>query len=449
MSDSFFVSEKRSREEDEAHDIFEDEESLDSLSESDEESKETPAEKRLRLAKEYIENMRADIADDEIDAAEIDKELIASRMLNAQMEEGGRIFKFIASNFEFSDENVENISIKKFRGHRLAVTAVCISENEKFLFTASKDSNIIKWDLETGKKLHTFGSCIPPKSKKGKGKESLPNPDGHFDHILALAVSSDGKYLASAGKDKQIHIWDAKENKHLKCFKQHRKAVTGLAFRKGHNQLYSSSLDRTIKIWNIDELSYVETLFGHQDGVVSIDSLSRENCVTVGLRDRTVRLFKIIEESQLVFRASIPHGGSLDVVKMLDENCFASGSDNGTLCLWNINKKKPTFSLVGAHSQGIISLATVKFSDLLVSGSSDGSIKFWKLISDQGIVKKAELIGSLSVDGYLNSLSLSSSGKFLGVSIGQEPRLGRWGINKNVQNSCLLIDLTFIIVSKE
>ena len=41
---------------------------------------------------------------------------------------------------------------------------------------------------------------------------------------------------------------------------QHRDAITGLCFRKGHNQLYSASYDRTVKVWNVDEQSYVETL---------------------------------------------------------------------------------------------------------------------------------------------------------------------------------------------
>lgn len=77
--------------------------------------------------------------------------------------------------------------------------------------------------------------------------------------------------------------------------------------------------------------------------------------MTSGSRDRTARLWKILEESQLVFRGggglkitedlivmddlrkgdkrtqgdNGQSGGSMDVVAMLDEDNFVTGSDTG------------------------------------------------------------------------------------------------------------------------
>lgn len=70
-------------------------------------------------------------------------------------------------------------------------------------------------DAFTMKKLHTF-----PGARKGV-KEFA----GHTDHILCLALSSDGQYLASGGKDKAIHIWSVTEDKHIVAFKQHKDSV--------------------------------------------------------------------------------------------------------------------------------------------------------------------------------------------------------------------------------
>ena len=49
------------------------------------------------------------------------------------------------------------------------------------------------------------------KSKKGKEKAHFgADVQGHTDEIYALAVSDDGKYLVSGGKDRRVVVWDAK-----------------------------------------------------------------------------------------------------------------------------------------------------------------------------------------------------------------------------------------------
>jgi len=57
---------------------------------------ETPAEKRLRLARMYLEGVKTSLAEGEYDAAEIDKELISARLKQDVMKQSGKIHLFIA-----------------------------------------------------------------------------------------------------------------------------------------------------------------------------------------------------------------------------------------------------------------------------------------------------------------------------------------------------------------
>lgn len=252
------------------------------------------------------------------------------------------------------------------------------------MFTSGKEGSIIKWDLHSGARLATFPK-LRPKGGKGKGKENatIAETPGHSDEVLTLALSDDGRYLASAGKDRRVCVWDAEKGEWVRGFGGHRDTISvrsllhpifaaisrlvifidqAIAFRKGTQQLYTASYDRTINLYDLSVMGYVQTLFGHQDCILDLDALRAETAVSVGGRDKTVRFWKIVDETQLVFRGGgrsavrelLEGGGladvddegrsdgkrqglekkkcvegSLECVAMIDETTFLSGGDSG------------------------------------------------------------------------------------------------------------------------
>lgn len=117
-------------------------------------------------------------------------------------------------------------TILRTRGHRLSVTSAVASESCKYLFTCGKEGSIIKWDLVTGKKLAVFHKVRPEKKGKGKQKAWSGDVNGHTDEVLALALSGDGKYLASGGKDRRIGVWDVEKEEWVKAFGGHKDTIS-------------------------------------------------------------------------------------------------------------------------------------------------------------------------------------------------------------------------------
>ncbi|KAG8436127.1 hypothetical protein GDO86_007293 [Hymenochirus boettgeri] len=381
--------------------------------EDEEYLEETAQEKKLRLAKEYLQQLQEQEAERKEDEEEEDQDVIGNRLQEDVLEQRGKLQRPLAKELLPPDPT----EIRLLRGHQGPITCLVISPDDSYVFTGSKDCSIIKWSICDGKKMHKI-----PGGRKGSESTHV----GHTAHVLCMALSSDGKYLASGDRNKLIFIWDPLTCQNLHKFQGHRDAVSGLSFQNGTHQLFSVSHDRSVKVWNVAENAFIETLFGHQDVITGVDSLSRERCVTVGGRDGTMRVWKIVEETQLVFSG---HEGSIDCVRLINEEHVVTGADDGSLALWTVSKKKPLTQVKRAHGfygdagleqpYWISSVAAALNSDVVASGSHDGYIHVWRC--GEGF-RSLNPLFTVPLVGFVNSLQFSSSADFLVAGVGQEHR---------------------------
>ncbi|KAL6991984.1 hypothetical protein U1Q18_010095 [Sarracenia purpurea var. burkii] len=452
---------------------------------AEEEEVETAAEKRKRVAEGYLAKIRAiakreqEEEDEErgsVDEGEREGErdsLVAQILQQEQLEESGRIRRSIASRVQ-KPETTDRFQFVV--NHRQSVNAVALSEDDVRGFSASKDGSIVHWDVDSGKaEKYLWPSEVVLRSHGAKDPQGRGTK--HSKHVLSLAISSDGRYLASGGLDRHVHLWDTRTREHIQAFPGHRGPVSCLTFRQGTSELFSGSFDRTVKIWNAEDRAYINTLFGHQSELLTIDCLRKERVLTVG-RDRTMHLFKVPEESQLVFRAP---ASSLECCCFINNDEFLSGSDDGSIEHWSIMRKKPLHIVKNAHAMvtphsseqrdnerlpnghrdstsaengiqipgnycssacsWVSSIAVCRSSDLAASGAGNGSVHVWEIEKES---KGLRPLFELSLDGFVNSLAFAKSGQFLVAGVGQEPRLGRWGRTRAAQNGVAVHSLKLL-----
>nr|CAB3498666.1 unnamed protein product [Digitaria exilis] len=437
--------------------VDEDEDEVEGVKEGDEE---TAGEKKMRIAKEWLKTLtdaaKREEDDEDEDEEEVGGRRVAEILQRRQLEESGRKRRELAARV-LPPEPKDGFKV--IVKHRQPVTAVALSKDSDKGFSASKDGVIMHWDVETGRSEKYLW---PSENVLISHHAKPPLSAKRSKHVLSLAVSSDGRYLASGGLDRHIHLWDVRSREHIQAFSGHRGPISCLAFGPDSSELFSGSFDRSIMQWNAEDRTYMNCLYGHQNEILTMDALSKDRLLTVA-RDRTMHLWKVLiflkyacipEESQLVFRA--PASASLECCSFIDDKEFLSGSDDGSIELWSIMRKKPTFIVRNAHpsldsddqelpnengihkpenfsmaQSWVSAVAARKGSDLAASGAGNGLVCLWAIEPDS---KGIRPLFKFKLDGFVNSLAIAQSGRFIVAGVGQEPRFGRWGRVRSAQN---------------
>lgn len=225
---------------------------LESEAESDD-YEESAESKRLRLAKQYLSQMKAGEADEgSASDASGDDVRVSNKLQATRLRERGELFEDLVPNFRNLD--MTECTRRDLTGHTGAITCIALTKDETTLISCSKDNSVLKWDVETGTKTvlrQKWNSKMDHQCSMGE--------------MLSVAVSHDGRYVAAGGRDSSVRIYDGRQKyAEVKELKGHRGAVTSLCFRMDSYTLFSGSLDRCMKHWEINDLAYVETMFGHQ-----------------------------------------------------------------------------------------------------------------------------------------------------------------------------------------
>eukprot|EP00958_Prasinococcus_capsulatus_P004107 scaffold382_cov380-Prasinococcus_capsulatus_cf.AAC.21 len=435
--------------------------------EEEPEDDEDVADKRLRIAREYLARVQQDVADRRGDDAgeEEDEDGVSAELQRDNLEDAGRLQRQIARLVDTSQAQHE---MRFHRTQQLPVTSVALTRDESTCYVGSKDGTILQVDIESGQRRKFVSSYLDAtegkQRKQQKGKGRIPRD------INSVAVSDDGTMVASAHSSGLVCVWDSRSGQRVARFPGHRGRVSCVKFREGTRTLYSGSYDRTVKVWSCDELAYIDTLYGHESEVralcrcprhlrahedavhevqvLAIDCLRRERPVSVG-RDRTCRLWKIQESSHLVLRAPAV-ASSIECCCMVNGQMWVTGAEDGSLSLWSMLKRKPVYTVEMAHSSDshgtaagyacawVSSLAMCRGSDVVASGAGDGFVRLWQLKDSNASM---EPLLALPCRGFVNSLAVSRSCRFLVAGVGQEPRLGRWARNADSRNGIAICSI--------
>jgi WD40 repeat protein len=271
--------------------------------------------------------------------------------------------------------------------------AVSFAPKELLVYTAGSDKQIKQTPLP---------GSVPAKKKQITDLGIL-----HSDYVTALAVSPDGRFLASGGKDRVIKIYDLFSMNLIRSFSGHGDTVTGLAFTADSETLVSGSLDQTIRIWDVS-LSDANYLLSGQKGILWSCAVSPDGSqvATAGV-DRKLTICDL--KNNKVLKSFVAHDATVTTLLFSPDGqeILTAGGDK-KIKLWEVASGKMIKEYIG-HTGPVMALAFDKAGKAILSGSADKTAILWDKNAGNPVATLK------SFDSAVSAVDFSPSGKWFAI----------------------------------
>ncbi|KAJ3321475.1 hypothetical protein HDV06_004144 [Boothiomyces sp. JEL0866] len=316
------------------------------------------------------------------------------KMLEAEAEPGYRMMDAIlgGKNIKVGNRHIVVTTLRKSIRFDLNVNCFDLNAKEKLLviccgkliFVLNSETSILK--AEMGK----FGGCV------------------HKGEIRNCSVDISGRYLATAGEDKRIIIWDLKMWKALKVVEGHAGAIHQIEFSADGERVISSSDDGKVIVWDWKTGQQVNSCMRHPSAVRTFDfNYENPDLVLCGRNDGNVTVWNTLVEMRMDNIAPDPTWANNEVA---DPN------------LNNADKEK-------YHCGAIMFVKLSLDRQHLATCSADNTCKLWRITSYQKqIVQDSEII-SQKLNGCIDVLDESYDEQYLlmdfsSLKVGEIPVFG-------------------------
>lgn len=278
------------------------------------------------------------------------------------------------------------------------INALDISLDGKYLVCSGDDGYVEVWSLENYQLVQRMQSSS--------------------DDVFAISLSSNNKLIASAGKENVIDVWNLNSGEQIARLESHQDDILNLSFIDFDRKLVSSSKDKNTKIWEINKkkvlYSYLtpSNEYGNIKKSKSFDDYTISALTEVESSEGNSRQrngppvwiysIKFKDNQGNTLNKFTQHRGPItDISVAQNRSYMASSSEDNTIRLWDLEKKRHITNIV-LKDKGL-GVSINKSGHLLVALEGNKKIKLFQIKNAYSPNTNASLTSS-------NNLNEGSSG---------------------------------------